>query len=202
MTETPARSRRWVTWTGLVFAVAGVFGGQHVRVDVCQVCRTHVETTTWGLTLGDSIGVPVWRTVAETPCEPVQRFLGASHEHGAAMTRMHAFGQGLLMSMRTWCGWRGRAVAWTGLGAQIEASPALADAFAARIAAGEISESEMREALGVLLFDPGSSRRPKTTVEQRALLRRMATIIADDQGLPPRNVTLGMETDIWADVQR
>lgn len=69
MTEVPGRPRRRVMCVGLLLLVATVFGGRLDGVEVCQVCRARAETTTWGLTLGDSIGVPVYGTRSETPTE-------------------------------------------------------------------------------------------------------------------------------------
>lgn len=202
MTEVPDRRRRWVTCAGLLLLAATAFGGRLDGLEVCQVCRARAETTTWGLTLGDSIGVPVCRTRRETSNDVVLAFLGGSHEHGAAMVRTRQHGYGFLMSQRTWCGGRASAVEWIGLSALIAGSPELAAAFRRRIEAGEITATEMRDALEVPVFDPEEYGAPALTASQRALLRRMATILGEEMNRPARAFDLDADGEIWSDADR
>ncbi len=202
MTEVPDRRRRWVTSAGLLLLAATVFGGRLDGVEVCQVCRARAETTTWGLTLGSSIGVPVYGTRSEMPNYLVLGFLRGSHEHGASMVRTRTRGYGFLMSQRTWCRGRASAVERIGLGAWIAASPELVAAFRRRIEAGEITATEMRDALEVPVFDPEKHGAPTLTASQRSLLRRMATILGEETRVPPRAFDLDADGEIWSDADR
>ncbi len=199
MTEVPRRRRRWVTLVGVVLFVVGLGGTRETRNSVCTACRTRIETTTWGLTFGGSGTLQVWRTRAEVPCPAVRQFLGPTHDHGGALVMRDRSGPNGLFLRTITCGspWRREG----GLGAWIEREPRLAVAFARRIDAGSLDPAELRTAL-TLEYTDAEGDPTEFTAEQEALLRRMATIIAEELGLDRRDVSFGVYVDLWREEPR
>ncbi len=196
MTETPKRPRRWVMWAGLVLLVLAAFaafGTRATSTSTCLVCRTRIATVQWGLTFGEFGTLPLWRTLRETPCPEVLRFLGEAHEHGSAIVHTDDEGpNGLFVRTIPTVHWSRDA----GVGRWIENYPAMADSLERRIQAGCLKADDLRAALTMELYvsDPN---RADLTAEQQDLLQRMATIIGEELQLDPRRVSFRAETSPW-----